>query len=105
MTKLESQKRKRKKVCGENYFHDYETISKSYISSEKIPTPILGIFIDKAGRLHFNDSVFSDKILLSKKVCLECGKCVDEVQILDECVKEYKQRKQLAKKIWEDCKG
>jgi hypothetical protein len=53
---------------------------------------------------------------ISRKVCLECGECRDNIELFKEMIRkgmknieeriaESKRRKELAEKLWENCKG
>lgn len=44
-----------------------------------------------------------------RKVCLNCGECIDEIAEASDCIHaqwdEEDQRKELAEKLWDECKG
>lgn len=84
---------------------DWEIVSESSISTNNIPTEIYLKFVEKTNQIFSVLSYRLGRISLDKKVCLTCNTCVDEIEILKECVKEYKERKLLAKKMWDNCKG
>lgn len=45
----------------------------------------------------------------TRRVCLVCGECIDEISLASDYIHakwdEEDQRKELAAKMWEDCKG